>query len=300
MSHELTHDLENTKAYGALQNAILDRIGNLDQKVQEKIQSYERQGINMGADPETKAKNARYELVAEYVETQLLGNEKTIRQVVKQNRSLGEWVRDQIDKVLVKLGNTREKEAARERRELRRIRDIYAQALREKNEGPKGLELPKVASAEERSVTEQEDADYLSAVESGDIKTAQRMVDEAAETAMSHTKVRGEDGKLLLMHHGTDADFTIFDRNYIGQRGRFEGSGFNFTPYEGRARGYGKNVHAGYLNIESPLSATKKTFGVSKLAEIIRNVDPTGDNIIANYARDTNDYRGRGGREAVL
>jgi len=140
------------------------------------------------------------------------------------------------------------------------------------------------------SVTEEEDTEYLNAVETGDMETAQRMVDEAAASAIPNSVVRDKDGNLLRMHHGTDADFTVFDRDHIGQRGRFEGSGFNFTPYDGRARGYGKNVLGGYLNIESPLSATKKTISITKLADIIRNVDPTGDNIIANYARDTNDY----------
>ena len=34
------------------------------------------------------------------------------------------------------------------------------------------------------------DADYLSAVERGDMKTAQRMVDEAAERAFAKSKIR--------------------------------------------------------------------------------------------------------------
>lgn len=59
---------------------------------------------------------------------------------------------------------------------------------------------------------QQRDADYLSAVERGDMETAQRMVDEAAEIAFADSKIRGEDGKLIKVYHGTDADFTVFDR----------------------------------------------------------------------------------------
>jgi len=54
------------------------------------------------------------------------------------------------------------------------------------------------------------DADYLSAVERGDMNTAQRMVDEAAERAFAKSKIRDEDGKLMKVYHGTDADFTVF------------------------------------------------------------------------------------------
>ena len=56
------------------------------------------------------------------------------------------------------------------------------------------------------------DADYLAAVERGDTEAAQRMVDEAAELAFADSKVRGEDGKLLKVYHGSDADFTVFDK----------------------------------------------------------------------------------------
>ena len=142
----------------------------------------------------------------------------------------------------------------------------------------------------------QRDTEYLEAVRSGNVDEQQRMVDEAAEEAMQNSRVRGKDGKLLRMFHGTRAEFNEFDRDYIGSTGRFEGSGFNFTPYEGRAKSYGGNVYTGYLNIERPLSAESKTISVQKLAQIIREADPTGDNIISDYARETRDY----GRDSFI
>ena len=134
------------------------------------------------------------------------------------------------------------------------------------------------------------DQDYMAAVERGDTRTAQRMVEEAAEQALAESRVRDKSGRLLKMHHGTSADFTVFDREKIGSTGRFEGSGFNFTPYESRASSYGRNVLSGYLDIRHPLSAEKKTISVLQLAQLIRETDPTGDNIISNYARETRDY----------
>lgn len=94
------------------------------------------------------------------------------------------------------------------------------------------------------------DADYLSAVERGDMETAQRMVDEAAERAFAKSKIRDEDGKLMKVYHGTDADFTVFDRA-MG-RANMDIQGLFFSPWDIDAGGYGSNVRAFYLNITNP------------------------------------------------
>jgi len=147
-----------------------------------------------------------------------------------------------------------------------------------------------ISAVVSKSLSEkEEDKEYFEAVNSGDMKTAQKMVDEKANEVFKNSKVKDKDG-LLKMYHGTKEQFNEFLREKIGSTGRFEGSGFNFTPYEGRAVSYGKNVLAGYLDIEKPLSANSKTISVMQLAKIIREADPTGDNIIANYAQNTIDY----------
>ena len=134
------------------------------------------------------------------------------------------------------------------------------------------------------------DDEYESAVRNKNVDRQQRLVDEAAERAMPDSKVRSKNGKLLKVYHGTPAVFNEFLRDKIGSTGRFEGSGFNFTPSEMRASSYGGNVLSGYLNITNPLSSDKKTISVAKLAQLIREADPTGDYIISDYARNSNDY----------
>lgn len=64
------------------------------------------------------------------------------------------------------------------------------------------------------------------------------------------SKVVDEDGQLLVVYHGTDADFTVFDRS----RGRanMDIQGSFFSPWELDAQGYGGNVTAYYLNITNP------------------------------------------------
>lgn len=94
-----------------------------------------------------------HEVVARYVEEHLLTDEAAIRDAVQRNRSFGQWMRDQLDKVLAKLGN----EDARERVTLQKARDLYAQALKEKaasrGETDGRLRLPKVGT--QQSLTEE-------------------------------------------------------------------------------------------------------------------------------------------------
>ena len=141
------------------------------------------------------------------------------------------------------------------------------------------------------------DGDAHDGIKLSRMDTEGRELSQGQRKYFAHSLVRDKDGNLLVMHHGTNEEFYEFDREKIGAHGAFEGAGFNFTPSKTRASGYSgigsKNsgrVLSGYVNITNPLSAEEKTLSVNRLAKIIREVDPTGDNIIANYARETRDY----------
>lgn len=80
------------------------------------------------------------------------------------------------------------------------------------------------------------------------------------------SKVRDENGSLLTVYHGTNSDFTVFDRGKIGenywQSGNSAYGGFYFTDKESSAESYaalstglnGKGrVVESYLNITNPL-----------------------------------------------
>ena len=66
------------------------------------------------------------------------------------------------------------------------------------------------------------------------------------------SKVRDEDGNLLVVYHGTDADFTVFDASK--GRANMDIQGMFFSPWELDAQGYGSNVSAYYLDIKNPAS----------------------------------------------
>ena len=64
------------------------------------------------------------------------------------------------------------------------------------------------------------------------------------------SKVRDEEGRLLVVYHGTDTDFTVFDRTKA--RANIDIQGNFFSPWEIDAKGYGEKVGAYYLNIINP------------------------------------------------
>lgn len=64
------------------------------------------------------------------------------------------------------------------------------------------------------------------------------------------SKVRNEQGQLLVVYHGTDAEFTVFDRTK--SRANMDIQGNFFSPWELDAKGYGSKVGAYYLDIKKP------------------------------------------------
>lgn len=128
IAHELTHSIEQAGNYGNLSRLVLSRIqqqgGNLEQLRQAKRELYARNGHPLQSDTEVDQ-----EIIAQYVEQNLLTNEAEIQSLVQQNRSLGQRIHDWIDSILAKLGNSN----AQERQFLTRARELYARALRQSN-----------------------------------------------------------------------------------------------------------------------------------------------------------------------
>lgn len=68
------------------------------------------------------------------------------------------------------------------------------------------------------------------------------------------SKIRNfNDKKLLVCYHATNADFTAFDKSFIGSgSGGVFGSGFYFTTHSDTAKSYGSKLGSYYLNITNP------------------------------------------------
>ena len=107
--------------------------------------------------------------------------------------------------------------------------------------------------------TAQIDADYMKAIENGNMETAQKLVDEVAKKA----------GYSVKAYHGTGADFNIFSEDKIGGRNVW-GKGFYFGTSKGIADDYatmreskgGKyRVVSAYLKMDNPFIPYKSDLG---------------------------------------
>ena len=67
------------------------------------------------------------------------------------------------------------------------------------------------------------------------------------------SKVVDEKGEPLVVYHGTDEEFFVFDMDRT--RSAMDLHGAFFSPWEDDARGYGRNVGAFYLSIKNPAPA---------------------------------------------
>ena len=87
------------------------------------------------------------------------------------------------------------------------------------------------------------------------------------------SKVRGENGNLLVVYHGSPAKFTVFNHKYLNTNGNTHGRGFYFTEKRSLAEGYERKsgqLLKGYLNITNPLSEDKVTIKKSDFLKLIK------------------------------
>ena len=82
------------------------------------------------------------------------------------------------------------------------------------------------------------------------------------------SKIRDTDGTLLVVRHGTDTDFNIFDFSKAGKNGKAEGYGFYFSDEPEITKRYGTIQKELYLNITKPLYNNKRTITKAELKKL--------------------------------
>lgn len=98
--------------------------------------------------------------------------------------------------------------------------------------------------------------------------------------------ITDNNGNLKTVYHGSSKIFTKFDHSFIGEHGSMEGQGFYFTDKKEVAEGYqrkGGQLLEGYLNITKPLSDSEVTLQKAEVRKLLKEIDPTGDDIVINY-----------------
>lgn len=78
-----------------------------------------------------------------------------------------------------------------------------------------------------------------------------RKLSEKQSAYFKDSKVRDENGRLLVVYHGTDAEFDQFELSKAGDNGRREEFGFYFTDDQRITKQYGGRQIEAYLNIGS-------------------------------------------------
>lgn len=121
------------------------------------------------------------------------------------------------------------------------------------------------------SLGELEDA-YQYNIDNDDMIGAEMLVERAANLAMPNSKIRGKDGNLTPVYHGTREMFYEFDTSVSGgKNGTAEGFGIYTSDDPEVTEAYGERQIKMYANITKPATSTKKTITASKLAALIKD-----------------------------
>ena len=223
MTAWLTHSIEGSSFYDKLRRLVFDRIRREGADVsalrQAKRELYKKNGVELEGYGEVDA-----ELVAEYVEKNLLTDEAAIRAVVDYDRTLGQRILDFLNNLLGKLGS----KSARERLFLSRAKRYYQAALEETQES---------SARAGQTVAEQEG--NISRI--GERLRSGELTDEQAEAIFNETY----DPELDLRRNGAAEE----RRNHMPDRGDentvfADGDGRSYSIEEigGEKQDYGTGV----------------------------------------------------------
>lgn len=269
--HEMTHSFEGSKEYDSLSKAILDYAkskGEYDSAFKDLMNTYSKvysgENLNEIVEKEAVANILGEKLGDKEFVDSLVNNQYVERSTIQK---IIDFVKNQINR----FKGYKDQEAY-----WNHVKTLFEDAYNKSEVSKEGIK----ASVERNKLT--------------DIRDSQgRQLSEGQVEYNKNSKTRDKNGNLIPFYHGTYSDFNVFDKEKINSSGAgaYEGFGFNFTPSKTRAETYSNGkVKEVYLNITNPLSFNEKTITLDQLANIIETIDPTGDNVISNYAQETRDY----------
>lgn len=145
-------------------------------------------------------------------------------------------------------------------------------------------------------VNELENA-YQYNLDAEDMLGAEMVVEEMANLAMPDSKIRGNDGRLIPVYHGTNADFWEFDTSADGgKNGTAEGFGIYLSDDTEVTEIYGDRQIKMFANITKPATSFKKTINRTTLIKLIKDtcikqaqkmVEEDGYDSLQDALRDT-------------
>ena len=229
--HEMFHDLVADGKYSGMIDTLVENPDYADMvngMMNAKTELYERNGIEL--DP-----NAAAEEVAADISGDLLGSRDMLEYIGARNTEAATGIKGFLNRILKKLKG---KPSAQE-------------AYNRLSEAQKAL-LDGMEGRTESTNSAEDASGKYSLMDIPAMDSTGRELSQQQQEYFKDSKVRDEDGNLLVVYHGTDADFTVFDASK--GRANMDIQGMFFSPWELDAQGYGKNVSAYYLNITNPAS----------------------------------------------
>lgn len=278
LAHEMTHFIKqwSPAKYRTLSGYLFEQLAARGENVETLIQ---RKMAATGQSYEVAAE----EVVADAMETILVSGNvaETIAEIRQKDASLADkilqFLKDFVAKLKASLQAYRgvapdstegRMVAELEEDVIRKLEQLWAEAAVEAGDAYSRAEQ----ALETGNLYSARDAEYLLAVETGDMIAAQRIVNAAAEDAMPNSKIRDKDGKLLPVYHGTKDLFYTFDTSIKGgANGTAEGFGIYTTDNPEITAAYGDRQIKMYANITKPASSEQKTINRRVLAALIKD-----------------------------
>ena len=134
-------------------------------------------------------------------------------------------------------------------------------------------------------------------LKNGDLLGAEMAVEEIANLAMPDSKIRGEDGRLIPVYHGTKEMFYEFDPTIGGgKNGTAEGFGIYLSDDQEVTNAYGDRQIKMFANITKPATSFDKTIKSGTLVKLIKDtcerqaqqmVEEEGYDSLEDALRDT-------------
>lgn len=217
VGHELTHSIEDAGAYTDLKSVIFSQIqkqgGDLAKMRQEKAALYEKHGHTLGSEEEIDA-----EIVAEFVEKNLLTDEASIKAVVTQSPSLGQRILQFINDLLAKIGDRK----AQERAFLTKARGYYQTALRETGNRPVNVTFKAEAPTQAAPAAKTTQAQTTQTTQEATQEAATREASQAQEAQAKSSEMTPDEYLVSLRDQlargeiSEDEFSDLFDEYYNG------------------------------------------------------------------------------------
>ena len=276
LGHEVTHYIKewSPKKFYELGEYVMDQLGEgAEQAIRDKLDFLKRNDLVKGLD-ETEAYDRAYEeVVADGMEL-VLTDGTVLNELARENKTLWQKIKDRIFEIIEKIKKaygdlsktSRTAQILSETMDsLDEIEQLFYEGVTEAGERTRTAEAGVIVddasgtamlSVDDIPKTERRTTDtaYLAAVERGDMVTAQKMVDEAAKAA----------GYKIKAYHGTNAEFTVFDKNRVGKGIDQYGAGFYFASNADVTERYGNRKYDVYLSLKKPIRLLSKARGEGK------------------------------------